>query len=100
MQLETGIVDIFKLALPHDAEIARPRPGLRAAIEHAVALLGPCERARAARLKVAAKRYEFILTRSALRCVLAHFVGTSATSLVLEAAEHGKPALARPRRPP
>jgi 4'-phosphopantetheinyl transferase len=68
----------------------RPNDAVEAAC---LALLDPEERARAARFKVAAPRRQFVVTRGALRLLLASHVGYEPEALTLAAGRHGKPYL-------
>ena len=69
---------------------------LRLAAFDAAALtanLCPTEKARAARLKVAEARAQFIITRAVLRQLLANYLGIAPRALVFTEGPHGKPAL-------
>lgn len=58
-----------------------------------LALLGPDERARAERFKVERPRRQFVITRGALRRLLADRLGRPAAALAFGAGPHGKPFL-------
>lgn len=69
---------------------------LRLAAFDAAALtanLCPAEQARAARLKVAKARAQFIITRAALRQLLANYLGIAPRALAFTAGPRGKPAI-------
>ena len=69
---------------------------LRLAAFDAAALtanLCPTEKARAARLKVAKARAQFIITRAVLRQLLANYLGIAPRALAFTAGPRGKPAL-------
>lgn len=68
----------------------RPNDAVEAAC---LALLDPEERARAARFKAAAPRRQFVVTRGALRRLLASRVGCEPEALTLASGQHGKPFL-------
>lgn len=51
------------------------------------------ERERAARLRVARKRIEYVVVRASLRACLATVLRAAPTDIVFRFAEHGKPAL-------
>lgn len=55
--------------------------------------LCPTEKARAARLKVAKARAQFIITRAVLRQLLANYLGIAPRALAFTAGPCGKPAL-------
>ena len=55
--------------------------------------LCPTEKARAARLKVAKARAQFIITRAVLRQLLANYLGIAPRALAFTAGPRGKPAL-------
>lgn len=55
--------------------------------------LSPDERERAARLRFEQPRLRWVRARSALRSVLAEYVGQSPESLAFRYGEHGKPSL-------
>jgi len=60
---------------------------------HCLALLDQEERARAERFKVERPRREFVITRGALRLLLADRLGSPATALSFATGRHGKPFL-------
>lgn len=68
----------------------RPDDAVEAACQ---ALLDPEERSRADRFKVAAPRRRFVVTRGALRLLLAARIGRPAEALAFGAGPHGKPFL-------
>ena len=55
--------------------------------------LCPTEKARAARLKVAKARAQFIITRAALRQLLANYLGSAPRALAFTTGPRGKPAI-------
>lgn len=72
---------------------------LRLAAFDAVALtanLCPAEKARAARLKVAKARAQFIITRAVLRQLLANYLGSAPRALAFTEGPRGKPAIGGP----
>ena len=79
--LSRGAVHVFllRLAAFDAAELA--------------ANLCPTEQARAARLKIAKARAQFIITRAALRQLLANYLGIAPQALAFTAGPCGKPAL-------
>ena len=66
----------------------RAEPAVEAAC---LALLDDEERARAARYQAAEPRRQFVITRGALRLLLAHHLDLSAQALAFAAGPHGKP---------
>ena len=58
--------------------------------------LCPAEKARAARLKVAKARAQFIITRAVLRQLLANYLGIAPRALAFTAGPRGKPAIGGP----
>jgi 4'-phosphopantetheinyl transferase len=56
-----------------------------------LALLDDEERARAARYQAAEPRRQFVITRGALRLLLAHYLDLSALALAFAQGPHGKP---------
>lgn len=65
-----------------------------------LALLDEEERARAARFKVADARRQFVITRGALRLLLARHLGRPAQALRFAQGPHGKPFVVADRAPP
>jgi 4'-phosphopantetheinyl transferase len=61
--------------------------------EQCLALLDPEERQRAERFTVARPRRQFVITRGALRLLLAERLGCRAEALAFAAGPHGKPFL-------
>lgn len=76
-------VELFRLALCAPADLIAARRNL----------LDETETARADRRRIEAKRTEFILTRAALRRVLAMYLQCLPEAVHFDIAEHGKPAL-------
>jgi len=81
--LPAEVVQVWTRSL--DAE----EPAIRQGHE----LLSSEERARAARFRVERPRNDFILTRSALRSLLARYLATTPEELTFQVTEYGKPEL-------
>ena len=64
-----------------------------------LAVLDPDERLRAERFKVARPRRQFVITRGALRMLLADRLGRPAGALAFAAGSHGKPFLVADGKP-
>lgn len=64
------------------------------ALQARLRLIAPSEQIRSQRLRVSAKRLEFVLTRAALRRVLGAYLGAEPRDIGFVIAEHGKPGLA------
>jgi 4'-phosphopantetheinyl transferase len=91
----TGVIDASFVQLVHErAGVSVHGIDLRAdpAVEAAcLALLDHEERARAARYQAAEPRRQFVITRGALRLLLAHHLDRPAQALTFAAGSHGKP---------
>jgi 4'-phosphopantetheinyl transferase len=88
--LPPGEVHVWRvsLAIPRDEESAR------------YAALAADERARADRFLVAPARTQFVAARSALRTILAGYVGKRPSDIAFQLGPIGKPALSPPGREP
>lgn len=66
------------------------------AIEHQFgwSILSPSELAKATRVKLPAKRSQFVATRTALRCILARYLSVHPAEIALEYGTLGKPFVA------
>ena len=69
------------------------RPGTRAYLDEAYAVLTEYEKQRAARMRAGLPRDEFVAGRGSLRRLLGAAVGAAPETLVLEKGTHGKPRL-------
>jgi 4'-phosphopantetheinyl transferase len=91
----TGVIDASFVQMVHErAGVSVHRVKLRAdpAVEAAcLALLDHEERARAARYKAAEPRRQFVITRGALRLLLARHLDRAAQALAFAQGPHGKP---------
>jgi 4'-phosphopantetheinyl transferase len=91
----TKVVDASFLQMVHErAGVSVHGVDLRAdpAVEAAcLTLLDDEERARAARYQAAEPRRQFVITRGALRLLLAHHLDLSAQALAFAQGPHGKP---------
>ncbi len=83
------------LVLPPDVVHVwtRPLDAEEWAIKHGHEALSSEECARAARFRVERPRNDFILTRSALRSLLARYLATTPEALTFQVTEYGKPQL-------
>lgn len=90
------------LAADHDRvdlwRVALDRP--TALVDRLFATLDADERGRAARFAFARDRRRFVVTRGALRTILARHLGTTPTSVRLRYGQHGKPELDGSGQPP
>jgi 4'-phosphopantetheinyl transferase len=83
LMLSSGVVHVWKRTLDANA----------ATIDEGYSFLSVEERARAARFRVDRPRNDFILTRSALRSLLALYLGRASRELIFQVTKYGKPSL-------